>query len=126
MRFKIKTLVDITNTNMRRRNNLESLQQDNFDTIAQTIGLRVNPVDVDVYMQKEKVDEFGSIYKGEHNVWYFVFTPNTEGSISIDTMIEDFDLVPFVDQLTETMTFDKACFQTKDSKFKNIIFQTYR
>lgn len=123
MRFRIRTLVDITHTNIRRRNDKESAQQDNCDTIIQTIGIRVNLEDVNVYSKKEKATGLGSRYQGEQQVWYFDFTPNTEGGITVDMMIDDFNLVPFTSGLDESIEFTENYFLTKDRKSTNISFE---
>ena len=124
MQFLIKTLVDITNTNVRKRSGKESLQQDNNDMIVQTIGLRVNLEDIKLTSSKEKVDEiFGSKFKGEHHVWNFVFTPSLKDSISVDDLIKDFDSIPVNTNLDETAAIATNCFVTNSKQCTNIIFK---
>ena len=125
MQFLIKTLVDITNTNVRKRSGKESLQQDNNDMIVQTIGLRVNLENIKLTSSQEKVDEiFGSKFKGNHQVWNFVFTPSLQDSISIDDLNKDFDSIPVNIDLDETAKIEKYCFVTNDKQYTNIIFKT--
>lgn len=125
MQFLIKTLVDITNTNVRKRSGKESLQQDNNDMIVQTIGLRVNLENIKLTSSKEKVDKvFGSKFKGNHQVWNFVFTPSLKDSISIDDLNKDFDSIPVNIDLDETAKIEKYCFVTNDKQYTNIIFKT--
>ena len=122
MRFRIRTLVDITHTRVRRRSDKESNQQDNYDTVMQTIGLRVNPENIKVYSNQEQAT-LGSKYQGEQRIWYFDFTPNIEDAITIDMLINDFNLVPFITELDETVEFAQNYFLTKDRKETNISFE---
>lgn len=124
MQFLIKTLVDITNTNVRKRTGKDSLQQDNNDMIVQTIGLRVNLENIKLTSSKEKVDNvFGSKFEGEHQVWNFIFTPSLDDSISVDDLIKDFDSIPVNTHLDETATIAKHCFVTDSKQHTNIIFK---
>ncbi len=68
MIYSLYTLVDITATGQyRSRNDLERLQQQNFDTVIQTIGLSGN-----VYYEKPPqiipADIFGA---GDQKCWHF-------------------------------------------------------
>ena len=121
MHFIIKTLVDITETNARRGDGDAYKQQQNFMSALQTIGIRANPSNIKVTCQEDSTAEFGSKYKGKHTVWTMLFEIEYGGT-SVDMLVEDFDLVPFIDNLQETAKFEKAIFFTKDSKNKNIIF----
>lgn len=123
MRFRIRTLVDITHTRIRRRHDKESAQQDNYDTVAQTIGLRVNPENINVYSKHEEAAGLGSRYQGNQQVWYFDFTPNIEDAITLDMLIDDFNLIPFITELDETVEFTENYFLTKDRKTTNISFE---
>ena len=123
MRFRIRTLVDITHTRVRRRNDKASAQQDNYDTVAQTIGIRVNPENINVYTKHEQATGLGSRYQGEQQVWYFDFTPNIEDAITLDMLIDDFNLIPFITELDETVEFTENYFLTKDRKTTNISFE---
>lgn len=123
MHFRIKTLVDITETNIRRQHNKKSYQQDNFDTVIQTIGLRVNIDNIKVYTVDEPCDnQFGSDYAEIQKVWIFDFEPSAIDSTSVGAMQEDFNQIPFIDQLDETVEFETPCFLTTDARKQNIIF----
>ena len=126
MQFLIKTLIDITNTGTRKRNTKESWQQNNCDIIVQTVGIRVNITDARISCLDEDTTEFGEQFIGSHKVWYFEFEPNIPDAITVDMMINDFNGVPVILKLDETIDTDTACFSTKDSQFKNIIFQKLR
>ena len=131
--IEIKTLIDITNTKVNRPNQgtqLEVDQQRNFVTLNQCVELR----SVVFYNNKpsfETIDVkdrgFGSVYKGRHKVWTFIFNPDREGVYidnegnNIGFLLEDVHGVPVIKNLTETINIDKAIFDLKDSKFKNTI-----
>ena len=127
MEFKVHTLVDVTETKARRGEEKFLLQQQqNFMTMTQTLGLRVNPY-FDASPVLEEVDvknyKFGSAFKGAHKVWTFGFSIEYEGGLNVDMLKDDFDLVPFIDGLTETAKFPVTVFRSKDSKLTNIIFE---
>jgi len=122
MKFIIKTLIDITQTNARRGDGDAYKQQQNFMSTLQTIGIRANPSNIKVTQQEQAVTEFGSMYKGKHTVWNMHFEIEY-GATSVDLLKVDFDLVPIINDLSETVKLDTAIFFTKDSKATNIIFE---
>ena len=122
MKFIIKTLVDITETNARRGDGDSYKQQQNFMSTLQTIGIRANPSNITVSQEEESTTKFGSTYKGNQSVWTMNFEIEYGGT-TIDMLKQDFDLVPIIDNLSETVKLDKAIFFTKDPKITNIIFE---
>lgn len=123
MYFQIKTLVDITSTGVRHRNNKPSLQQNNCDTVIQTISLRTNPDRIKIYSKNENCNEFfGTEYSELQKVWYLEFEPNIENSTSLEILQEDFNKVPFIQDLDETVNFIYTYFLTYDKQYKNIVF----
>ena len=128
MLFKITTVVDITQTNARRgEDKKKENQQANFNTMFQTIGLRVNVdplrctqsvIDVDKLEYK-----FGSAIKGKQRVWTFEFENTYEGALTLDMMINDFDLVPVIVNLDDTAANTNCIFSTKHVTDKNILFE---
>jgi hypothetical protein len=127
MRFIIKTLVDVTQTRASRgSDHLEVKQQANFNTMYNVIGLRTNPTEFTVRSSSEDVTGlgFGSKYKGKHLVWTVEFVVEADDSTSIDLMTQDFDIVPVIIDLTETIKLDKGLFITSSESTKtNIIFE---
>ena len=131
----IKTLVDITNTEVRRGNQGSQLELDqyrNWTTLKQCIELR-SLIDYDKNPACEQTDiknlGFGSEYKGVHNVWSFTFKPDRSGAFSTDDsasglLDEGLHLVPVIKNLTETINTDKSVFDLKDKKFKNTVIIT--
>jgi hypothetical protein len=125
MKFKIKTLIDITETRARKGDDPQLVkQQANFMTFYNTIGLRTNATDFKLDIKKEDVSKlFGSSFKGKKTVWTAEFYVEAEASLTVDMMQEDFDLVPFITDLTEDAKFDSSVFRTQDPAHMNIIFE---
>jgi len=125
MRFQIKTLVDVTQTHARKGDHPEEVkQQANFMTLYNTIGLRTNPEDFVITSEVQDIKdlEFGSEHKGKLRVWTIDFTVEQDQSLTLDMMLNDFELVPFISGLTENAKFKSSIFRTNDSKYCNIIF----
>jgi hypothetical protein len=56
-------------------------------------------------------------------VWDFTFDVETAvAGVDLITLKEDFDLVPVIANLTETINTDNKAFRTKDKKKCNITF----
>lgn len=124
MRFRIKTLVDITQTNAPRGTDpLLVKQQQNFNSFYNVIGLRTNPTDFDITCEETAVSSFGSFYKGKHKVWTVEFVVEAEDSTSVDIMQSDFDLVPILNNLTETAKEQKMFITQSNPKKTNILFE---
>ncbi len=130
MNFEIATLIDITQTNQtkfRSEDRQAINQQANWNTFLQVIGLRSNPYFDDAPSVVEDLDvtksEFGTDYKGKHKVWHFKFSIEQEGALSEDFLKDDFDLVPVIAGLTESITINNNAFRTKDDATRNIIFK---
>tara|TARA_B100000683_G_scaffold69890_1_gene68419 strand:- start:46503 stop:46928 length:426 start_codon:yes stop_codon:yes gene_type:complete len=129
MNFEVATLIDITNTGQtkfRSEDRLAINQQANWNTFLQVIGLRANPY----FDQKPSVvedldisdSEFGNSYKGKHKVWHFKFRIEQEGALSVGALTDDFNLVPVIAGLTESITTNNNAFRT-NGESKNIIFK---
>ena len=126
MKFKIDTLIDITETNVRRQDNdkFAYKQQANFQTLLQTIGLRCN-------INYDKSPTFGELniakllfsdkYIGKQKMWTFCFEVEYQEALNIDMLNKDFDLIPIITGLEETINLNKALFRTTD-KERNILF----
>ena len=99
-------------------------QEANFQTVLQTIGMRVN-LDYENSPSFEqltlKKNTFSDKYIGKQNVWSFDFEVEFEGAMDLAMLTKDFDLIPIIIGLDETITTDKALFRTK-GKDKNISF----
>jgi hypothetical protein len=127
MRFKLHTLVDITETGARRSEDPKQFrQQQNFQTVMQTIGLRVNPI----YVKSPQIIKdipgkynLGSKYKTKQNIWEYVFDIEYEDGLDVDTLVNDFNLIPIITDLDETAKFENAHFVTKNTEVCNIFFE---
>ena len=132
--IEIKTLVDITNTQVIRPNQgtpLEYNQFRNFTTLRQCLEIRSN-IFYDVNPVAETVDlkdsEFGSKYKGKHLVWTFRFNPERENAYFennsiVGALINDINGVPIIEKLTETINMSSAIFDVGDAVNKNTIIK---
>ena len=130
--IEIKTLIDITNTDVRRIDQGTQLELDqyrNWTTLIQCIGLRSN-IGYDTNPAVEEVDVkglgFGSEYKGKHRVWTFRFRPDVPGAFdsergSAALLINDLDKVPVITKLTETINIQQAVFVTIDTTLTNTL-----
>lgn len=124
MRFILHTLVDVTETGARRgQDPIEYKKQANYMTLYQTIGLRTNATNFKVTSEEKAVGSMGFGYKGKQTVWTVEFDVEAEASTSVEIMESDFDLVPVIKGLDETIDLDPACFRTKKSDKCNIIFE---
>ena len=127
MIFELLTLIDITQTNARRGDDpYAQKQQQNFLTAMQTISLRANPI-LNFQPSVEKIDVtgmgFGKGIKGKHNVWRLVFEFEAQGVHSLDFLETDFDLVPVIGGLNETVKLKNNAFLTNGTPDRNIIFR---
>ena len=104
MIYSLYTPVDITATGLHRgADKLERYQQQNFDTVIQTIGLSGN-----VYYEKPPQVITGDIFDvPEHRCWYFEWRMELEGLFEVDGDVlarlkDNFEYVPFISGLTES------------------------
>jgi len=125
MRIKLKTLVDITETNARRQDDKKLYsQQANYNTVLQTIGLRVNlsPVYCKVCVGEIDTLGFGKSYTGKQRYWDFCFEVDYEGAINQEMLKNDFDLIPIITDLDETASNNNRVFRTSCKNDTNIVF----
>lgn len=128
-RYKLHTLIDITETGARRGDDpTEYRQQQNWMTLVQTLGLRSNPIVTHKEFDTTDVKGlgFGTSYKGKHAVWTVYFDFEQASDEDLDLVNEDFDLVPIAGKLSESAKLDAEIFQTKDEKLRNIVFSNDR
>ena len=127
MRFKLYTLVDITETGARRGEDPKlHRQQQNYLTVMQTIGMRVNPTYVKPPHTINDIPSkynLGSKYKTKQSIWEYTFDIEYQDGLDIDTLQNDFDLIPIITDLDETAKFENAHFITKNTVLTNISFQ---
>lgn len=133
--FTIHTLIDITQTKQYRRElgkEKQKSQQQNFDMIIQTIGMRANPSFItgpSIVNEDVSDRNFGTVFKGNHNIWIFQFFTEHKGALTDENnnpcglLLQDLNLVPIISGLNETAVFDKDIFNTLDPiRCNTIIF----
>ena len=125
----IYTLIDITETKQYRGADKKlTHQQANFMTFFQTLCLRQNylfdnpPEKVEMSEKELKEIGFGTNYKGNHNVWCLQVRVD-EGRTEPEpqSLEENFDLIPVIAGLDETIVINNNVFRTADKKAKNIV-----
>jgi len=113
-------LVDITRTGQYRNESGRELarhQQQNFDTVLQTIGMRanlnyLNPPSLKI----DKPENYGLDGNELANIWTFEWEVDREELFShngdnLYRLKEIFDLVPYISGLTETVKYSPAIFR---------------
>jgi hypothetical protein len=125
MRFKLLTLIDITRTDARRGDDpRDQRQQQNYLTALQTISLRSNPV-INTYPTVEEQSiiglGFGDAFNGKQKVWRLNFSFESE-SHALDFLKDDFDLVPVITDLDESIDPNTKAFLTNGNVERNIVF----
>ena len=130
--IEIKTLIDITNTDVRRINQGTQQELDqfrNWTTLMQCIGLRAI-MTYDRNPSSEITDVkglgFGSQHTGKHRVWTFEFRPDrtdefAQGNDHVALLQHDLDKIPVILKLTETINTTQAVFDLNDKSFKNTV-----
>jgi len=129
-RIAVYTIVDITATgvtNNNTENQFERNQQRNWETVNQIINLRVESTVEAVPKTPMNVNtenhDFGAYYKGYHQCWKFIFSPNTDNVRDyLDKLSFDFDNVPVVSGLNETIDMPYPIFSTIGA-LKNTYFK---
>jgi hypothetical protein len=132
-RFTLHTLFDITETRQYRNEAGKEFpwqQQQNFVMLLQTIGMRVNPQ----YTTPPSVTEvnlkdynFGTAYKGKHRIWSWEFFIEYDGGFTdaagdpLGLLVKDLHFVPMIVDLTETVNFKLAMFDSQSSDLRNIL-----
>ena len=129
--MKVYSLIDISKTKQRRNTSSDRTaigQEPNWMTFVQTLTLRTNiyceaPIATDYTAAEFKKLGFGTDYTGKHRVWevdcttdeYQYFPP-------VEALEEDFNMVPVISDLNESIVINNNVFRTTP-KAKNIIFQ---
>lgn len=127
------TLVDVTNSGENRiKNNNTSkyYQQQNFNTLIQSIGIRSQPVNPSIrqIMTQDIVEYgFGKRYLGLHTVWRLDFSIEHTAVFNFKNndmyhLMNDFDGVAIITGLEETAEIHSRCFETLDPSSINILF----
>ena len=130
MKYRLYTTVDITHTGQYKYEyGQEQLQwkEQNFNTVLQTLGLRANiSYDTNQIMFHTKGSLIGFNTDSIIRIWQFDFYTENNDAYQKDLdpiglLLEDFELVPFISGLAESMTQNYDIFVTFGLS-RNIIF----
>ena len=130
MNYKLYTCIDITHTGQYRTEpgkEVARRKEQNFNTIIQTLGIRSNLA----YFENPIITEVNGRLAGFDTdeiirLWRFDFTTEREDVYLKDDdpigfLIDDFEMVPYIDKLDELLEQNFAVFVTV-GKNKNIVF----
>lgn len=130
MDYTLHTTVDITRTGQYRHESGKEMlrwKEQNFQTVVQTLGMRAN---ISYKSEPVQMEIKGSIVGFNTNniirVWQFSFSTEREDFYNfngnpIGYLIEDFNGIPFIAGLDESMEQSHDVFVT-DGPAKNIVF----
>jgi len=132
MNYTAFSLVDITYTNINRLDDTFRFnQQQNFNTLIQSISLRSQPIKplVSVLLTQDIANfDFGKRYKGLHTVWRLDFSSEhskvfAKGTDSFYYLNNDCDGVAIYTKLEETAEIKSKVFETLDTSNINLYFK---
>ena len=131
MEYTLYTTVDITNTGQYRTEpgkEADRWKEQNFQTVIQTIGIRANIA----YRRKPDMIQVSGKQLGFETdalvrAWRFDFSTERDGFFEhngnpISGLINDFNGVPYIAGLDESMEQNYAVFVT-EGPARNIVFQ---
>lgn len=130
MDYKLYTLVDITHTGQYRNEpgkEIARWQEQNFNTVLQTMGIRSN---VNFSNNPEPVEIVGNVVGFEfthlQKMWRFDFYTDQDHVFELDgdpvgMLKQLFDAVPYISGLTENVEQNYDVFVT-DGANRNIVF----
>ena len=130
MEYRLYTTVDITHTGQYRAEvgrEKERWQEQNFQTLLQIIGIRANITFTDKPAPIQISGKVVGFNTGDIiNVWQFEFNTERDNLFEVNGdpigfLIEDFDGVPYIAGLDESMEQNYNVFVT-EGKSRNIVF----
>lgn len=121
MKLAVYTLVDITSTGILNNDlsvKTQRNQQRNWETALQVISLR-NHCKILAHPSSPQIvavnlHNFGSDFVGDQRCWKFIF--ETELEQNVETLNKDFDSVPVIVGLSETVQLTKPVFATQGTE----------
>ena len=126
--LEIYSLIDITQTNIHRnvlpqgsalsqeRWDFLRNQQRNWDTVIQLLGLRFQPLDINAperlfLVHQDPVDfGFGEEFRKYENMVAWKFTCRYEQQFDLQLIQQDFDRIPIITGLNESVGVSQSCF----------------
>ena len=130
MEYKLYTTVDITNTGQYRHElgkESDRWREQNFQTVIQTLGMRAN---INFNKSPKSIEISGHVLGFNTSniirVWQFDFSAERANFFEKDgdpigNLIEDFDGIPYISGLDESMEQNYDVFVTEGPS-RNIIF----
>lgn len=128
MIYTLYTLVDVTETGEHHGPDEKLVnQQANYNTLIQVLGLRANPTPRKTVSHVDSLAGlgFGASYKGKQRYWEFEFEIEY-GEVAIDSFKEDFDLVPIITGLDETVNIKTPVFFAGNDKSRNLVITSFK
>lgn len=126
MKVTVYTLVDITNTGVVHATGIEKdyQQHSNYNTVIQTVSLTTNVEPTTVTIKHNNINGigFGSKYRNTQKYWMAEFNIEQENSITLPILLQNFNYVPVITGLDETVKIDKPLFLPNDPKLCNVFF----
>lgn len=120
MKFKLTTLIDITDAHARKGDDIVKVnQQQNYLVALQTISLRSNPIIKKSIRETAEIN-IGS-YTGVHAVWQLIFEFEGYYDELHQLLLEDLNFVPVIANLEETIKLDVVAFITKGNNINTIL-----
>jgi len=132
MIVKFYTLIDITKTNVTRNFKSQGSllsqrewdflrnKQRNWEVVIQLLGLRFQPMKISdpikLINQNYNDYSFGNAFSEVKNLSIWKFYCNYDIETSIDFLISDFNDIPIISGLDETITLNNSCFTTINEK----------
>ena len=127
MHYRFHTLVDITNTQARKGEDpILYREQQNYMTFTQTLGLRTTFIDFHVSVKDEQdlaEYKFGNKFKGKATVWTGTFKNDREEDLELGLIEKDFDIVPIITGLKESVELEIPAFRSQIDANRNIYFE---
>lgn len=126
--IEIYSLIDITNTNIQRNTrpkgselserewDFQRNQERNWQTVIQLLGLRFQPLDISppvkLTHQRPAAYGFGWKYGPVDDVNIWKFSCRYESDVDIWLLRSDFDRIPVIVDLEETIICPQSCFSS--------------
>jgi len=126
--IELKTLIDITETNIHRNNrppgssmtqeewDFKRNQQRNWSTVVQLLGLRFQPIIIKSPIMSINQNAFN---KENITIWQCQF--DYEHEFSIEFLNDDFHMIPIIMGLNESVNLSQSCFLTSGENINLVI-----
>jgi len=122
--FTVFTLVDITDTGVKRGTSTSAKQAQNLSTLLQAVGLRCQPIISSVLkIPNSDLSEyaFGTNHAtGTDTIWALKFATEHSDQTNVPSLTEDLNNLPIYTGLDETVVINSV--STVDPATKNIYF----